>query len=90
MAFELTWRAGAIGGAVQAGLRQGTLRMRTNGDRNIFILTGHLGFFMFMQLPFLPAHDDDDIPGSLGASTATDLQQLGKDRTLARPQNACA
>ena len=90
MAFELTWRAGAIGGAVQAGLRQGTLRMRTNGDRNIFILDGHLGFFMSMKLSFTPAHDNDDIPGSLGASTVTRLQQFGKGWTLARPQNACA
>lgn len=64
--------------------------MRANGDRDIFILPGALGFFMFVKLSFTPAHDDDDIPGSLGASTATHLQQLGKDRTPARPQYTCA
>jgi hypothetical protein len=45
---------------------------------------------MLVKLSFTPAHDDDDTPGSLGASTATHLQQLGKDRTPARPHNACA
>jgi hypothetical protein len=45
---------------------------------------------MLVKTLFTPAHDDDDTPGSLGASTATHLQQLGKDRTPARPHNACA
>ena len=45
---------------------------------------------MFAYGSFTQAHDDDDIPGSLGAATATHLHMLGKDRTPARPPNACA
>ena len=47
---------------------------------------GDLGFLKLEFESFTQAHDDDDIPGSLGASTATHLQMLGRDRTPARPQ----
>lgn len=39
---------------------------------------------------FTQAHDDDEVPGSLGAPRASYLQKLGRDRTPERPRKACA
>lgn len=40
---------------------------------------------MFAYPRFTNAHDGDDMPGSLGAPTATHYEKLGRDRTPARP-----
>ena len=62
------------------------LNTRAKGDREVFISELAVGrLLMFAYERLTTAHDDDGNPGSLGALTATHLQQLGRDRTPARP-----
>lgn len=82
MAFKhLAGQGRAGGGTVRAGWGCAAAGTRANGYRDFFNFTwGNGVFFKSVYESSTQAHDDDDIPGSLGAPRATHLQMLGRDR----------